>query len=405
MLKISIVAYTKNKEIADILSESKNNITFTRSNFGIRKGDIDDAMDYYSQDNRETPDLLIIEVDGDNQLSISNQVDNLADFVSQNTRVMIIGQINDVNFYRDLKDMGIAEYLPMPFDTEMFVKCVREIYGDTLLHDRGHVIAVFGAKGGVGSSTIAQNISVKMSEMYKKPITIVDMDVFFGNVGINFNEKMEFGLRDALDLKVSQGDIDTEKMLKILTKKEDNLSILASNSSLQPCKSLSVDTLSAVIDKVSMMSEYVVLDFPHLWDENYYELLFNVHNIIIVTDPTLVSLRNAQLIKDVVMSRKSSNTKVDYVINMIGLDKATELSIKEISDGMGKESIMNLGWFPSLFRTAALNGYVLLEKSQNKIIQNSFYNICTLFSNEKNKLKKIDEKTGFMVFLKNIFFK
>jgi pilus assembly protein CpaE len=405
MLKISVVAYTKNKEIADILAESKNNITFARSNFGIRKADIDDAIDYYSQDNRETPDLLIIEVDGDNPQTIRDQIDNLADFVSSQTRVVIIGQINDVNFYRELKDIGIAEYLPIPFTSEIFVKSVKEIYGDTLLNDRGHIIAVFGAKGGVGSSTIAQNIAVKMADMYKKPITIVDMDVFFGNVGINFNEKMEFGLRDALDLKVSQGDIDTEKMLKILTKKDDNLSILASNSSLQPCKSLSVDTLSAVIDKVSMMSEYVILDFPHLWDENYYELLFNVNNIIIVTDPTLVSLRNAQSIKDAIMTKKSSNTKIDYVVNMIGIDKATELSLKEISDGMGKESIMNLGWFPSFFRMASLNGYVLLEKSNNKIIQNAFYNLCILFSNEKNKFNKIDKKTGFMEILKNIFFK
>ena len=405
MLKISVVAYTKNKDIADVLNECKSNITFTRSNFVIRKADIDDAMDYYSQDNRETPDLLIIEVDGDNTQSIRDQIDNLADFVSSHTRVVIIGQINDVNFYRELKDIGIAEYLPIPFTSETFVKSIREIYGDTLLNDRGHIIAVFGAKGGVGSSTIAQNISVKMADMYKKPITIVDMDVFFGNVGINFNEKMEFGLRDALDLKVSQGDIDTEKMLKILTKKDDNLSILASNSNLQPCKSLSVDTLSAVIDKVSMMSEYVILDFPHLWDENYYELLFNVNNIIIVTDPTLVSLRNAQSIKDAIMTKKSSNTKIDYVVNMTGIDKATELSLKEISDGMGKESIMNLGWFPSLFRMASLNGYVLLEKSNNKIIQNAFYNLCILFSNEKNKFHKIDEKTGFMEMLKNIFFK
>lgn len=401
MLRINVVAYVTKKETAMSLKAAQNDITFSRSNMSVRQGDIDDAIEYYEND-KDTPDLLIVEVEGEDRDAIYEKMDTLANYVTHGTKVMIIGYINDITFYRSLIDMGVDEYMSIPLTTADFVSCVRGIYGEAVINERGHTVAIAGARGGIGTSIIAQNIAASMAEIYKKPVTIIDLDIFFGTVGINLDVDISFGVRDALEIRNDKGELDESRMSKILVKKTENLWILGTNPSLLPCPELTFDNIAYVIDQVAKISEYIVLDIPHVWNDIFMEIMLSANHLLVGMDATLPALRNMQNINEVLVKKKPEGTKFDYFINLTGLDKTSELNLKEIQDAMKKEPISSIPWMPAEFRYAEMNGQLLIGEGGNKKVENKILDIAYKLKSPKDKTQYKKQENSLLESLKNI---
>src|SRR5690606_22270352 len=90
--------------------------------------------------------------------SILNRLDALAEFCDSGTRVIVIGRTNDVALYREMVRRGVSDYLIAPVDTIDIVRSVCGLFSAPDAKPVGRIVAVVGAKGGVGASTIAHNI-------------------------------------------------------------------------------------------------------------------------------------------------------------------------------------------------------------------------------------------------------
>ena len=87
------------------------------------------------------------------------QLEELAHYCDAGTKVIVLGKLNDIVLYRQLIARGVSEYLVTPFRAVDFVQAVSQLFSVPGAKPLGRVIAVVGAKGGVGASTVAHNLA------------------------------------------------------------------------------------------------------------------------------------------------------------------------------------------------------------------------------------------------------
>src|SRR5439155_427840 len=86
-------------------------------------------------------------------------IEELATGCDSGTRVVGIGRVNDVKLYRELVRRGVSDYLIAPVSTLDVVRSVCNLFSAPEAKAVGRIIAIVGAKGGVGASTVAHNIA------------------------------------------------------------------------------------------------------------------------------------------------------------------------------------------------------------------------------------------------------
>ena len=355
MLRLRISAYTLDDATADTLRGAMDNILLARSTLDVAGGGADAAISRYSS-GEETPDLLFVQSHGD-EASIRTQLEKLSHVVSGGTRVVVLGKVNNIDFYREVLEIGVSYYALEPLTPESYLRALRDVFGDHPSASRGRVLAVTGSKGGVGASTVAHNLAWSLSRRYRRPVSLVDMDLRFGTVSISFNNEHRFGLRDALIEAAGHGSVDGQYLERLFSKESDTLWLLASAPSLSDSTSyLSQEAVEAVLDQVALMSDFVVLDLPHGWDRTLASTLLTADEAIVVTEPSLPGLRNTQMIFDDLSPRRPAGTFLRYVINGTGLSRDTEVVSRDFSEAVGSAPVLTIPWSPGVFRMAAAQG-------------------------------------------------
>jgi len=114
------------------------------------------------------------------------------------TRVVVIGRLNDVLLYRELIRRGVSDYLIAPVGTIDVVRSVCGLFSSPDAKPVGRVVAIIGAKGGVGASTIAHNLPWAVARDLKLDTVVTDLDLAFGTAGLDYNQDPPQGIADAV---------------------------------------------------------------------------------------------------------------------------------------------------------------------------------------------------------------
>ena len=122
----------------------------------------------------------------------------LASHCDPSTKVVVIGHYNDVWLYRELIRSGVSEYVVAPISMADIVSVIASIFVDPEAEPIGRSIAFIGAKGGVGSSTIAHNVAWTMSKLFASEVVVADLDLPFGTANINFDQDPAQGIAEAV---------------------------------------------------------------------------------------------------------------------------------------------------------------------------------------------------------------
>ena len=140
-----------------------------------------------------TPNVIILETDG--RSDILAGLDQLATVCDPGTRVVVIGRLNNVTLYRELVRRGVSDYMIAPVSTLDVVRSVCGLFSSAEAKAVGRVIAVIGAKGGVGASTIAHNIAWAIARDLALDSVVADLDLAFGTAGLDYNQDPPQGNR------------------------------------------------------------------------------------------------------------------------------------------------------------------------------------------------------------------
>ena len=362
--RISIQAFCETEGVADPIEQAAEDRRMAKAHLKVYMGGIQTAIDFYRS--APTPNLIILESRSEpkEMLAVLRQ---LADYCDPTTKVVVVGHYNDVWLYREMIRSGVCEYVVAPVSLADVVGVISSIFVDPDAEPLGKSLAFIGAKGGVGSSTMAHNVAWAMSRLFGSEVVVADLDLAFGTANINFDQDPAQGIAEAV---FSPERIDEVYLDRLLAQCAERLSLLAAPSTLDRTYDFDPEAFSQVIEIAQRTAPLIVLDLPHAWTGWTKTTLMQADEIVITATPELANLRNTKNLVDMLMKLRPNDAPPRLIVNQVGIPKRPEISPAEFAEPLGIAPMAVIPFDPQLFGNASNNGRMLGEMdAQHAIVQ------------------------------------
>ena len=353
--RITIHASCDRPEVADLVAGIIADRRMARAEISVDSGGLDAAITRFAS--QASPNLLILDtmLQGAQML---HSLDRLAQVIEQGTKVVIIGAVNDISLFRELMARGVSEYIVPPMLPVDLIRTICGLYVNPDKPFAGRVIAVIGARGGIGASTLAHNLAWSIAERQEAGATLLDLDLSFGTAALDFNQDPPQSIADVL---LAPDRVDDVFLERVTTKQTQRLQMLTAPATLEREFELDPEAFEMVIDRVRRSSPFVVLDLPHLWTSWVKHTLLAADDVIIVAGPDLASLRNTKNIVDLLKATRPHDAPPTVALSMVGVPKRPEIPFKDFAEALGAEPIASFPFDPAMFGMAANNGQMIGE--------------------------------------------
>src|SRR6187397_1023575 len=274
--RVSVQAFCETVETAAAIQSAGEDRRLGKAHVKIQMGGVTAAIEAYRTS--PTPNVIMLEAEGRPE-KILGGLDALAESCDAGTRVVVIGRTNDVNLYRELVRRGVSDYMIAPVGTIDVVRSICGLFSAPDAKPVGRVVAVIGAKGGVGASTVAHNIAWAIGRDLTIESVVADLDLPFGTAGLDYNQDPPQGIADAV---FSPDRVDTAFVDRLLSKCTDHLSLLAAPATLERVYDFGAEAFDSILDSLRATIPCVVLDVPHQWAGWTRRTLVSADEILIV---------------------------------------------------------------------------------------------------------------------------
>ncbi|MBF0267457.1 MAG: pilus assembly protein CpaF [Alphaproteobacteria bacterium] len=348
--KITFEAFTLSAATKAAVEEACRDRRLSRSIVNILDGGLPAALTYYKSNH--TPNLILVE-EGSADSAMMDQLESLAEVCDPTTKVVVIGQVNDIRLYRTLISAGVSEYLITPVTSRQILETIDSIYSDPGAKQRGKVLAFFGVRGGVGSSTVAYNAAWAISRLGNDDVVVVDADMAFGTAALSFNQDPKQTLGDALS---NPERLDASLIERFISRVDDRLGVLAAPAAVRGFTPIEPEAMEKVIELVRGQANFVILDLPHMWLPWVKDVLVQADEAILVAYPDLANLREAKNLSEYLSEQRGEGSKPKLVLNRVDPSRKTQLTAKDFQEATGIEPLQLIANDRVLFETAANNG-------------------------------------------------
>lgn len=358
--RVTIQAFCETTAVAETIEAVASDRRMAKAHVRVQTGGAPAAATAFV--NAPTPNVVILEARSQAPDEFLEQLDRLAEVCDAGTEVLVLGYVNDVGFYRELVRRGVRDYLIAPASTLDLLRAISGLYAAPGAKPVGRTITVIGAKGGVGSSTIAHNVAWSFARTIATPTVIVDLDVPFGTAGLDFNQDPPQGIADVI---FTPDRLDATMVERLLSKCADRLSLLAAPALLDRTCDLTETAFDQLLDILRASTPTIVLDMPHVWTAWARRTLIASDEVIVVAAPELASLRNAKNLVDLLKQARPNDHAPKVVLNQAGVPKRPEITPADFAKALGIDLAATLAFDPQLFGTAANNGQMIAEIQPN----------------------------------------
>jgi pilus assembly protein CpaE len=356
--RVSVQAFCETVETAAAVQSAGEDRRLGKAHLKIQMGGMAAAIEAYRS--APTPNVIVLESDG--RTDLLTGLDHLATVCDAGTRVVVIGRINDVMLYRELVRRGVSDYVLAPVGPIDVVRSICNLFSAPEAKAVGRIIAVVGAKGGVGASTISHNVAWAIARDLAMDAVVADLDLAFGTAGLDYNQDPPQGIADAV---FSPDRIDTAFVDRLLSKCTDHLSLLAAPATLDRVYDFGTEAFDAVFDTLRSTMPCIVLDIPHQWSGWTKRALIGADDILIVAAPDLANLRNTKNLYDLLKAARPNDRPPLYCLNQVGIPKRPEIAAAEFAKAIESQPIASIPFEPHTFGSAANNGQMIAEVSAN----------------------------------------
>ena len=367
--RVSVQAFCETVETAEAVRSAGEDRRLAKAHVTVQMGGMAAAVEAYSK--VPTPNVIVLETEGRND--ILEGLDQLATVCDAGTRVVVIGGVHDVAPYRELVRRGVNDYVIGPVNTLDVVRSICSLFSASEAVAVGRMIAVVGAKGGVGASTVAHNVAWAIARDLALDSVVIDLDLAFGTAGLDYNQDPLQGIANAV---FSPDRLDTSFMERLLAKCTDHLSLLAAPASLDRVYDLGAEAFDSIFDTMRMTTPCIVLDVPHQWSAWTKRALVGADDILIVAEPDLANLRNTKNMLTVLKAARPNDRPPVYCLNQTRMPKRPEIDARGFTKTIEAPPIATIPFDSRLFGTAANNGQMIAELAARHRTTQTFLQIA-----------------------------
>lgn len=320
-----------------------------------------------------TPNLIIVETDSDEDI-LEFQTDSLAEVCDPGTELIVVGHRNDISLYQKLISMGVSNYMVYPVTVSSIISAIHEVYREPERGRIGRIHAVIGAKGGVGASTLAQNLALEMAESTQTEVLLIDMDLCFGTASMNLDVEANQGLRELID----QADrVDGAMLDRVLVKHGSYLNLLGAMPNLMNDRELDPDSIERILDAAGAHMPNIVLDLPHGWTPWMQKALITSDRVMVVSTPEICALRNAATMMVQLKSMRPNDKPPSLVLNQSGMPGRQEIEPRDVEAVLEMKPEATIPFDAKAISHAAGAGKMLRETGSRRPIRRKIESLAT----------------------------
>lgn len=378
--------------VAETLSEDWR---FARVEIIAKNADVAAAIAYTAE--YASPDLVIVQtevIDDDFAASL----EALAGNCDEGTAAIVIGPVNDVYLYRRLVDMGVSDYLVKPMTGEI----LGNVIARALIRKRGadgsRLISFIGAKGGLGTSFLAQSLARGIADILGQKTVLMDFAGGWSSMSVGLGFEPVTTLPEAIKAAFT-GDQDSLK--RMMFNVSDKLDVLAHGADEMFDQSVTPEQVEALLDTMLVRTPVVVADLSQSARGVKKALVRRSNLIVVTTSATLSSLRLARsLLQEIKTLRGGSLDSVRLLVTMRGAAGALEVPAKDISQALEFEPSGVVPFDPKLFLRSENEALSVLDDPQGAAFVKTilFPLVQNILSGEEAGAKALSAKksAGFL---------
>lgn len=320
--------------VNDELSASALRKGLEGSNLSIRRGTIRNAVKMLETDTELF--ALVTDISGLNDPFA--ELERLASVCPPDVLVGLIGENREINFYRDLLELGVTEYLPKPLTRDMVLDQLRpKLLGDasSTQPDRGgHVVSICGAQGGAGATSIAINLALQLAETTKAKVALLDLHLQGGETAVMLGVRPGPGLRIALENPMRA---DTLFIERAAIEINDRVCLISGDEDLDARLEITEAGIRHVLGLLRQRFNYIVVDVPVPFPSSMHSVIKLSRHVIVLLEAEVTGLRNAHALRTAV-TNIAGKDRVFTLLNRA--DRAGGLPRATIAKALGAEPDM-----------------------------------------------------------------
>jgi len=244
---------------------------------------------------RSDADLVIVEDVAGDTSAVVEQIETAAPDLA----IVVVLDEEQKSMAQPCILAGARAYVYRPFDPTELVDVVRRIHAkeDRRRRQRsargvgqtGRIIAVHGAKGGVGATTLAVNLAVAAHMLTHRRIALVDANLMGGDIGVALNIASDNSIADVVvHLRELDGDLLDDTMVH----HHSGVYVLPSPTQLERAEAITGDETASVLSACRAHFDFVVVDTASRLDEHALAALDLADSILLICTPEIASLKN-----------------------------------------------------------------------------------------------------------------
>lgn len=324
-----------------------------------RLAGLEDTMEQLEQRALDiSPDIIVVEMPGGINGS-GPMLERLRRQIPRSALMVISDSENPDDILSALR-LGAREYLTEPVEPGVFNEAVLRLMRqkDTLGTTQGRIISVMGVKGGVGASSVALNLAWIANREPGHKITLLDLDLFSGDLAWMLDLKPR---QDLTQISQDFERLDASFLAGILTEVRPGLKLAAAPLDPIAAEDIKTEHTIRAVELLSDTQDLVIVDLPSRLDENSLVVLERSDRVLLILEPTVVSLRAARRLLSLGEGVWGDENKLSIVVNRDGAKGC--LPHAEMERALGRKPLAYLPNDTRIVMEAANSGRPVLNEN------------------------------------------
>ncbi|MBI3469275.1 MAG: pilus assembly protein CpaE [Planctomycetes bacterium] len=314
--------------------------------------------------------------------------------------ILVVSSSTDGSLILRAMRAGAKEFLTQPLRIDDLLGALSRIssrrFGKGETKPRStSVIAVCGATGGVGSTSLAVNLGCILARDERNSVALLDLDLCLGDADVFLDTIADYTL---VDVAQNVTRLDFTLLKRSLTKHSSGLFLLPRPIQMEDASLITADDMQRVIGLLKATFTHLVLDLSKSYSAIDLVALQMAEHILLVTQLDLPCLRNVVRLMLSFNAMDGVSDKVKIICNRVGLENG-QISLKKAQETMGREIFWQL---PNDYRTmieVRNNGVPLIEQAPKAAITQAVVDLAYALSGETSPTDAAAGKSSIGRFL------
>ncbi len=310
---------------------------------------------------------------GANRSDDLNRIKTLHERASQ-LPIFVASADQSIETMRAVLGAGATDFLSIPLNPaelgKALLKFTQRPAASATSDVQGDIISIYGARGGLGATTLTVNLAVKMASLTDTKVGIVDLDLQRGDVGTFLNLSATQSLAS---MASTTGEVDHMFLESVLTRHPSGVFVLPAPTDLEEADLVTREHVVAAIELLRTQFRYSLIDTPRMLTDATLAAFENSDRILLLTDLSIPGIRAGQRVIDLLTRVDISTDRVEVLLTVPG---KSEVKVEDATRAIGRPPFMTIPR-DELTATEAMNAGTPLNGTRDSALSQCIVDLAS----------------------------